>query len=90
VFHVIDKDNNSSNDSLGQCLVELKHLNPELGLHGNFELSDLVGVVSVILCCECKHICLRKLILSLFYILPIFTELFAKQTQPCKSLGLCQ
>lgn len=42
VFHVIDKDNNSSNDSLGQCIVELKHLNPELGLHGNYELSDLV------------------------------------------------
>ncbi|WAR25135.1 SYT7-like protein [Mya arenaria] len=41
VFHVIDKDRSSSNDSLGQCIVELKHFNPETGLNGTFELADL-------------------------------------------------
>ncbi|KAH3872547.1 synaptotagmin-5-like [Dreissena polymorpha] len=41
VFHVIDKDNNSSNDSLGQCIVELKTFDPDHGLSGSFELSDL-------------------------------------------------
>lgn len=41
VFHVIDQDKNSSNDSLGQCLVDLNNLNPEYGIHGSFDLADL-------------------------------------------------
>lgn len=41
VFHVIDQDKNSSNDSLGQCIVELNNLNPEFGIHGSFELADM-------------------------------------------------
>ncbi|XP_045166192.1 synaptotagmin 2-like [Mercenaria mercenaria] len=40
IFHVIDNVN-TGNDSLGQCIVELNNLNPEFGVSGSFELSDL-------------------------------------------------
>lgn len=41
IFHVIDRDKSSGNDSLGQCIVELKHMDPERGIHGSYELADL-------------------------------------------------
>lgn len=41
IFHVIDRDKSSSNDSLGQCIVELTHMDPERGIHGSYPLADL-------------------------------------------------
>lgn len=41
IFHVIDRDNSSGNDSLGQCIVELKQMDPERGIHGSYTLADL-------------------------------------------------
>ena len=45
IFHVIDRVK-SGNDSLGQCIVELDQLNPDMGISGSFELSDLVSMVT--------------------------------------------
>ena len=42
IFHVIDRDKSSSNDSLGQCIVELTNMDPERGIHGSYPLADLV------------------------------------------------
>ncbi|KAL3853077.1 hypothetical protein ACJMK2_016656 [Sinanodonta woodiana] len=41
VFHVIDKDTSTCNDSLGQVVISLKEFNRETGLSGSFPLSDL-------------------------------------------------
>lgn len=41
IFHVIDRDKSSSNDSLGQCIVELTNMDPERGIHGSYPLADL-------------------------------------------------
>lgn len=41
IFHVIDKNTFSSNDSLGQVIIDLVNFNPDVGLHDNFRLADL-------------------------------------------------
>ena len=40
---MIDRDRSSSNDSLGQCIVELTNMDPERGVHGSYALADLVS-----------------------------------------------
>ena len=42
---MIDRDRSSSNDSLGQCIVELTNMDPERGVHGSYALADLVSEV---------------------------------------------
>lgn len=65
---MIDRDKNSSNDSLGQCIVELNTLNPEQGIHGSLELADLVCklffsyvYIMLLLCCwqQCSKYCFQ-------------------------------
>lgn len=41
IFHAIDRDTSSSNDSLGQCIVDLTNQCVESGLHGTYPLADL-------------------------------------------------
>jgi hypothetical protein len=43
VFHIIDKDALTDNESMGQAVVDLGNLDPELGFHGVFQLADLVS-----------------------------------------------
>ncbi|KAJ8301633.1 hypothetical protein KUTeg_020620 [Tegillarca granosa] len=41
IFHVVDEDVSSSNDSLGQAIVDLKDFDPDRGMHGSYKLADL-------------------------------------------------
>ncbi|KAK3101636.1 hypothetical protein FSP39_005068 [Pinctada imbricata] len=41
IFHVVDEDTFSSNDSLGQVIINLSTFNPERHLHGTYPLADL-------------------------------------------------
>ncbi|XP_064632573.1 synaptotagmin 2-like [Lineus longissimus] len=41
VLHIVDKDTLTDNESMGQAIVDLGNLDPEVGFRGVFQLADL-------------------------------------------------
>lgn len=42
ILHMIDQDRVTSNDSLGQVVIDLRTFDPEKRLHQTYPLADLV------------------------------------------------